>query len=63
MAATTEDRSYEKSFHFPAVVPTDDITAAYDADAGVLTVTLSGSGRRPRPSVTGDAGRGRDPAN
>lgn len=55
VAATTDDRSYEDSFHFPSVVRPSAISATYDADAGVLTVTLPVGERRSRAGSTGDA--------
>jgi HSP20 family protein len=52
VAATAEDRSYEESFHFPSVVRASEISATYDADEGVLTVTLPVNGRRARAGST-----------
>lgn len=51
VAATGADRSYEASFQFPPVVRPDDIRAAYDADTGVLTVTLPVHDRHARPAA------------
>lgn len=48
VTATTDDRSYENEFHFPAIVRAADIRATYDADEGRLTVTLPVYGRRAR---------------
>lgn len=55
--ASTSERSYRKSFHFPSIVRAADIRATYDADEGQLTVTLPVYGRRPRGGVAA-AGRG-----
>lgn len=52
VAAATDDRSYEESFHFPSVVRPSEISATYDTEEGVLTVTLPVSGRRPRAGST-----------
>ncbi|WP_276259834.1 Hsp20/alpha crystallin family protein [Haloglomus litoreum] len=52
VAATAADRSYEESFHFPSVVRPSEISATYDADEGVLTVTLPVYGRRPSAGST-----------
>jgi HSP20 family protein len=56
VTASTAERSYDESFHFPSIVRPDAIDATYDPELGVLTVTLPvRTRRRPRASDPGPA--------